>query len=264
MISDNMQAMRKVGNRIDNERHLVGQFQHGTKGVHVANPVDLAKGYERGDFHIQVSVMPAGSDREHHFIFCAVPSGREAKTREAAEAGMPEMVASCEGGNGQNDFVFMGITEFVKSPKDVIASCVWSVAHEQVKYRLGDLLGPSLTQTIRIGKGVAKREFGIAAPGAFASARKRSLIECSSEAVQSIESDTAHVVRNGFDQFDLVDILQCFCIALDDLGVWITVKEGILRQFERLDVSFCMFEAVERAGKGICHAQTLNEPIKAH
>ena len=106
---------------LDYARELV---QDSNRWLSVYN-LNLAHRYKHLGLEVILDVRSMVDTSQYHLVFRAVPNGRKPEADAVLEpCAIDHAVADIQG-NRSDDFMFLGITQLVQSPQEIIPSLVW-------------------------------------------------------------------------------------------------------------------------------------------
>ena len=140
--------------------------------------------------------------------------------------------------------VFIGISNFVDSPKGIVPSLVsFELQKQRTDFRRQILTLAGCTFR-EIFFSVAKREFdALRTPAADYSGGVPTLIESRAKIVGGIEENAGERLRNLELKADFVDMLERIRIFIDHVGPRVTFLKPIDSPFEISDVMMCSRES---------------------
>jgi len=123
------------------------------------NPIDLVKLYEEGKFDIVLKVSTGFDSGEYDLIFSAVKNGH-GRVPPAQGHGIDFQSTSSDA-HGDEESVFVGVTELVQGPEGVIPSLMRvERAKERADFH-GEVFAAALSDTIQISNRVPKGKVGV-------------------------------------------------------------------------------------------------------
>jgi hypothetical protein len=191
-----------------------------------AHSLDFANRYELLNLEVDVACRSVRDARDYHLVFRAVPTRGEAKLDNGIEMSVTNVPAASIESGWNDDFVFLGITKLVQSPKKIIPSFVWLKRNHQIKDFWGNVFGACVYSTLNLSQVTPKREVG--APPSCSSSDgdgKASLVEGGTKGTHNIKCDSGQTYWHGFNELDLMHILRGVSVHFNDTGVWMRFEE---------------------------------------
>jgi|GEM_PF-3470237 len=228
-----------------------------------SNNVNFAERYKKGEAEVCITLYLAAESNAHEFklIFRAVPvrspNSEGATSVENGAVTTPNRNFEAPRGNndGDDDFVFAGITELVQCPQEIVPSFVWLTRKHQVKDFFRDVLGSSVLAAGSLSSVSPKREMCMSSLGAASDGHSiSSVIKGGSHGVDRIRSNTLQSDWDGLSKSDLKHILKGVVIALDNLNVRVGLIECSDLRFKLVDTALGVLNAVPGTFKRIVHA----------
>jgi hypothetical protein len=142
------------------------------------------------------------------------------------KSGVLDRFPSSSNSHRDDDFVFVGITKLVQSPKKIIPSFVWLKRNHQVKDFFREVFGLTPYATFYFIDGIPKGEMRVF-PFGFGGYPDGvpGLVESGTQAVECVRGNAGQGDWHGLGQLDFMKILSSIRVLLDDVGVWVTVEE---------------------------------------
>jgi len=207
--------------------YLVPDLVKGAQDFTSRYDLDFAKSYEQAETEVVVELSSGAERNKYHLVFFSVPY---VGLRHLEEPGAVSASAHREssGSNGNNDFVFLGVTNLVQGPEKVIPS---GVRLEPTKQRL-DVAGNVFTPTAELGghsvDASSEREgggFGVAFARGKCYRVTRS-IESTAKIAHDFCSDVGNIGWHGLSEPDLANLMaRLIRVRLYDLFAWVELVE---------------------------------------
>lgn len=188
--------------------------------------LDIAERYKRGVLEVCV-VCRSGSDAEKfHLVFCVIPDRGLDGRAVTKELRLIEPKPARRDANGAEDRVFVGITELVQCPKEVIPSFVWLERAHEVNDIIGQVFAASVDNVLQLRCVISEGEpGGLPFPAAGNADDMTGLVESGTKVIDGVEGDTRQSVWHGFNELELMYLLRCFRVNLSDMSVGVTLVE---------------------------------------
>jgi hypothetical protein len=126
--------------------------------------VNLCECYENLDLEVDLKLRSMPEMGDYHLIFRAVPLGREAERNNFTKISLVKGAVSGSDSDWDDDFMFVGITKLVQSPKKIIPSFVWLKRNHQVKDFFRNVLGWPYYSSLNFGEVVPEGELALLVP----------------------------------------------------------------------------------------------------
>ena len=248
----------------DNFEHLAED----TNCWMAANNVNALDRYRQSDICVVLDVLFRVGFKQQQFVFRVVPSqicGTDFASDEAVKTGWTTaaanrktakltvldrkflLISGCDlercvpNGERNQGEVFLGVTQLIHGPEDVIPSLVSVAAPKKRDDFFGQILaasgyfGSPMRLIFSEGKGDVF--------DGFTSGRHRAgvatMIERGPEIVNGIEYDARQIGWKPPAEFDLVQFMQSVSIVINDVGPWLFINEGEDLPFQVVDVMLC-------------------------
>jgi len=189
-----------------------------------AHKLDVAERYQRGEFDIHVCCTTRRLAKEFHLVFRSIPE--RGVDRDAADKYPAAQVEAADVAHGDwaNDPMFVGVTEFVECPQGVIPSFVRLVPAYEVDDFFGQFFAPPAYRRFKMSFVTGEGEI------AEFSALDRlecidGLVKRGAQIVDSVGGDTFQGDWHGLSEPELMHLLRCVRINLDESGYWVSVYE---------------------------------------
>jgi hypothetical protein len=193
---------------------------------------DIAENYLGNRLEIKVIVRIPRDNSEYHFIFRAIPGGREWASTNHHFFDFDDTKMRCKGLRG-NDLVLMGITDIIHGPNGVIASTVWLASDHYIKYGFRDLFAGAVIPTFGVFKVIPEGEFClIPCFSSSDSAGVTGLVQGSPQVVDDIKSNKVEEPREFSNKLDFYDLINSVIIVLNNNGVGIALDKSADKRFK--------------------------------
>jgi hypothetical protein len=229
----------------------------------VEQNVNAIDRYRKGEVAAYIRIHLRQTDRQLGLAFLRIPSASE-------NSGIVPEFRSLMDRNIAQEFnpriprvewdesaVFLGITNFVHGPQDVIPSFAWlELAKERDDFRrdiFADL--PSYDVVIEAGQVISERKtssFGVGFSAGDCGSIT-SLIKDGSEVADHIEQDTRKILGDIAGEPDFVDMFSRLRLRIDEQGPWLLVEKSANNRFEILDMILCTTEGKSRTVEQVSH-----------
>jgi hypothetical protein len=229
----------------DDAIHYAKQCVENSKHWLAVHNVNLCECYENLYLEVDLIVRSMSEMGDYHLIFRAVPLGWEAEGNNFTKISLVKGAVSGSDSDWNDDFMFVGITKLVQSPKKIIPSLVWLKRNHQVKDFFRNVLGWPFYSTLHFGEVVPEGELSLA--GAMPSGQSNGisgLIETGAQAIYGVKGDPSQCVWHRLSELDLVKILRCIRISFSDCGVGFTIDKDSNLPFKITNMSLGMIETV--------------------
>jgi hypothetical protein len=191
--------------------------------------VDAIKRYKDGELQIVIEIMDSRPNgKEFHLILCAIPDVRLGDAAEPAQRTYRYSMPYRPGTNGDDSFVLICDSYFVKCPEEIIPSLV---RLEPAKQRLNlwrDVFGPTDRFGHQVVQTTGEGESTISGVWGAGSDRDRvaSIVEGVSEILNEVGGPIGDGRREGLSQSDLVDLMAWdYSVRLDNSLVSLDMGE---------------------------------------
>lgn len=229
-------------------RHCV---QNGNNWL-AAHSVNIAERYERLECDVNLRLCSSRNGVDYQLQFHRIPSGWPDEVATTVDSHVSNVGAARGDGNGNNDLVFVGVSNLVYSPKQVIPSLVWLKRDHQVEDFFGNVLGRAFYQSVLVNApsqdfalGVPERKLSVFPVCSGEKADSMSgLVEGGAQIDDGVERYSGQRNWHRLNELDLMYVLSSVFIRLDDTGVWVSGEERADLGLHLANVSLGVFNAV--------------------
>ncbi len=192
-----------------------------------AHNLDIAHRYEEGDLDIVLNVHTRLDAHELHLVFRAIPP-RHADAPGTADLKTINVRVAHRHGDGLKDLMFIGVTQLVQGPEQIIPSLVWLERPQQRQDFVRNVLAPALDHVFEVRSGISKREGGLDSltPDGGHGRGVAGTVQRSAQVDHGIGSDVGQCDWHGLHELDLVNLLSSVRVRLNDSGVWVCTEKG--------------------------------------
>jgi hypothetical protein len=204
-----------------------------------ANKLDIANRYKKGELEIHLRCRANRLPIEFHLVFLSIPADIPSQDESAWQfRASPNSVTRIIQNNRTDKRVFIGITEFVKCPEEIISSFVCL----EPAHKIGDfwmqVLAFPLHAVLKINS--IGSEGKISEPSSLAETESvNSLVESETEVVGGIGGDIEQELWQRLCELEFNNFLSIIRVNLTDYGVRVCAKEIESLPFKVLDVMLC-------------------------
>ncbi len=235
--------------RFDSHKAALDFAKHGAENAKrwlAAHSLNFADHYDDAKLEIVLRVVSVRDGKDYHLVFRCVPPGWPNHTHDGNVTGPGHEVGKIgDGSNRDNDFVFVGISQLVQRPENIIPSFVWLARHHHVKDFFRHVFGLASYSTLYLRDIVTERELGVPTPGARSDGDGiTGLVQSGAEIVGSIEGDPRQGGWQGFNQLDLMHILGGVGIWFNYESIRVASAKGGNLPFKLVDVSLGVLDAI--------------------
>jgi hypothetical protein len=196
--------------------------------------LDIVNRYIRNEVEIHVKCTSRLNATKFHFVFNSIPSGARKHCITAKSQVCAGEIASGRS-EGAYDHVFVGVTDSVQYPQQVIPSFVCLERAHEVTDFFGQVFASSFYRRFKVSSVVGNWEGGIGGGAEGVN----SFVEGGAQINDGITKDVFQVGWHGLNEFDLINFLGSFRVSLNDSGVWLTREELVDLPFKVTDVILC-------------------------
>lgn len=216
--------------------------------------INFAKGYVEGDLAAIVRLRTAAPPGEYHLIFHAVPARHGHLERPAQRA--PQLARTDRCANSEIEPVFSGVRYLAECGEQVVASGVpvpsrvWlKTAQGVVKLFRDDFAVLPTQAAVEIGGscGEEERDVALGRSVDLLGGSVHRLIQGALEVDQHAPNQHREASGKLPNDADYMEVFARIRINIEDLGVWLGLKEGG-------DLVFCSARVFLRPSKGILGA----------
>ena len=125
---------------------------------------------------------------------------------------------------GQMISMFVGVTEFVKCPKEVIPSFVWLERAQEVDNFLAEIFASPFYSFLKLNGIGCEGERG-ESTATSGLERVNGLVQGVAQVLNCVNSNALQRNWHGLSELDLMHFLRSVRIDLNDLSVWVTLDE---------------------------------------
>jgi hypothetical protein len=190
----------------------------------VVHEFNAANRYMLGDVEIRINFTAGLNAENFHFVFRAIPD------RVHNVSAVPRKVihhkATAVNSDGADELMFIGVTELVQCPQEVVPSFVWLERAHEVNDFFRQVFAPASYAVLKFSFVVGEGEVGesSALPKCDGDGIQ-GMIEGGAQVVNGVNSDMSQSGGHGLGELDLMHILRCIRIELNDVTVWVAIEE---------------------------------------
>jgi hypothetical protein len=199
--------------------------------------LDIVNRYKKHDLNVHVEFTSTTIAGKYHLIFDSVPV-RHLKRGVPGNRYRGEAHTLANYGHRTDGSVFIGITELVESPDEVIPSFVRLEPANEVADFLRNFLGETVNSLHEFKLTVANGKVY-----KLPNKSEHGLIESSAEIVDNVASVPSDAEWHGLNELELVDLMNAVRVRLDNFGVSVLI-EGVYLPLQFNKVILCPANAV--------------------
>lgn len=186
------------------------------------NKLNVADRYMRGEAEIRVNFTAGPDANEFCLVFLRIP---ERVHEHGAVLGLhPDVVdAAAKGCDGANGRMFVGVTEFVECPQQIVPTFVWLERANEINDLFRQVFNTSLHSVLKMRFVGRDGEKSVLDGGDSVN----SLVERGAEAVDNIKDNALQSGWHGLNELDFHNLVAGLRVMLNDTSVWLTVDERI-------------------------------------
>jgi hypothetical protein len=199
--------------------------------------LDIVNRYQKHDLNVHVEFTSTNIAGKCHLVFGSVPIRH-------MKRGVPRSGHRCEAhalanyGHRTDGSVFIGITELVESPDEVIPSFVRLEPANEVADFFRNFFKETVNSLIEFRLTVANGKVC-----KLPSKSEHGLIESGAEIVDNVASVPSDAEWHGLNELELVDLMNAVRVRLDNFGVSVLI-EGVYLPLQFNKVILCPSDAV--------------------
>lgn len=188
------------------------------------NKLNIVEGYKKGKLDIHFAFTVRDWDfSQYDLVFHAVPPGREGKPRRSAAMCSAHLHPVVGEAHRVNDSVFIGVTELVQDPEQIIPSFVWlgRANHftDAVREYLGDTCHLRVKRSLVVSDGIVKE---------LPAESEHGLVKRGPQAKNSIASVASNTLWHRLTDSQLQQIVSAIRVTLGDSGAGVLVLNECL------------------------------------
>lgn len=212
-----------------------------SKRWQAAHELNIAKHYASGNLELCLKCAARFHAGQFHLVFSAIPyESHDFKTAAAKLSVFKNDLAGLDR-NGNNDRVFVGITEFVQCPEKIVPSFVWLESANEILDFYRDFFTASVDLLVQAGTLISEGKSRVVSFSSSGdSSRVTRMIERGSQAVDCVKDSEGESLWHRLNKLDLVNFLGGIRICLDDRGARVRVDELSNLPFEISDLTLCL------------------------
>lgn len=239
MLSDKSDSARLCFDSQDDVINYAKKVVEDSNGWLAVHDVNIAHRYKSGDCEIYVRCTSELMAKDFHFIFHPVPV-RRTQCEPSLNIQAVEVDCASAYGDGADNRMFVGVSEFVETPQGVIPSLVWLEPANEVNDFLGMILQPPFYCVLKASHIRGNREESVL----LRHDSVHGLVKGVPQVGDSVSSDALQGDWHGLSELDLMNFLSSVQVSLYDAGVWVTCHESSNLPFKVTDVFLCPRNAV--------------------
>jgi hypothetical protein len=198
---------------------FAGKLVEDGNGWLTANNIDFVERYRIGELYLVLKVTTGAGSAEYDFVFFSVPSGERDTYWPSERCAFHDHTAAHDP-DGSEQAVFVGRTEAVHGPEEVIPSFVCLERGKERSDIRRQIFAAPFNDIIKISGGSREGKIsilGVSDARSFGG-RIASLVKGRSKIVDRIGSNIAQGVGNGLGEFDFMRLGDSIRLGLDNRG----------------------------------------------